>query len=58
MFESTQLPYPIAGEISDPAWEQLAEGQPALLLHRGQPVAIVIDLDSWEEAELAVAEVP
>jgi len=50
------VPFPIAGEISEAAWDQVAEGQPALLLRNGRPAAVIVDLESWEEAELAASQ--
>ena len=47
----TPLPLPIAGEISEATWDQVAEGQPVLLLRNGRPAAVIVDLESWEEAE-------
>jgi PHD/YefM family antitoxin component YafN of YafNO toxin-antitoxin module len=56
MQDRTELPHPIAGEISDATWDQVAEGQPVLLLRNGRPAAVIIDLESWEEAELAAGQ--
>ncbi len=50
------LPFPVAGEISETAWAQVAEGQPVLLLRYGRPAAVIVDLESWEEAELAASQ--
>jgi PHD/YefM family antitoxin component YafN of YafNO toxin-antitoxin module len=50
------LPFPVAGEISETAWDQAAEGQPVLLLRNGRPAAVIVDLESWEEAELAASQ--
>jgi prevent-host-death family protein len=47
------VPLPVAGEISDATWDQIAEGRPVLLLRNGRPAAVIIDLKSWEEAEAA-----
>ena len=50
------LPLPVAGEITEATWDQIAEGQPVLLLRNGRPAAVIVDLESWEEAELAAAQ--
>jgi PHD/YefM family antitoxin component YafN of YafNO toxin-antitoxin module len=55
MHDGTAL-LPIAGEISEDTWDQVAEGQPVLLLRDGRPAAVIVDLDSWKEAELLPAE--
>jgi PHD/YefM family antitoxin component YafN of YafNO toxin-antitoxin module len=47
---------PVAGEISETAWDQVAEGQPVLLLRNERPAAVIVDLESWEEAELAASQ--
>ena len=47
---------PVAGEISDATFHQIAEGQPVLLLYHGRPAAVLVDLDSWHEAELAAMQ--
>jgi len=52
MDEPTVLPFPVAGEITEVTWRQIAEGQPVLLLRDGRPAAVIVDLDSWEEAEI------
>ena len=50
------LLFPIAGEISETAWDQVAGGQPVLLLRNGRPAAVIVDLESWEEAELVASQ--
>jgi hypothetical protein len=45
-----------AGEISETAWDQVAEGQPVLLLLGGRSAAVIVDLESREEAELAASQ--
>ncbi len=45
--------FPVAGEITEGTWSQVAEGQPVLLLRKGRPAAVIVDLDSWQEAEVA-----
>lgn len=50
------LPFPVVGEITDDTWDQVAEGQPVLLVRNGRPAAVIVDLESWEEAELAVTQ--
>jgi prevent-host-death family protein len=52
----TELPLPIAGEITEATWDRIAEGQPMLLLRNGRPAAVIVDLESWEEAEIAAAQ--
>jgi prevent-host-death family protein len=47
------VPLLAAGGISDATWDQIAEGQPVLLLRNGRPAAVIINLKSWEEAEAA-----
>jgi hypothetical protein len=49
-------PMPVVGEITETTWDQVAEGQPVLLVRNGRPAAVIVDLDSWEEAELAAAQ--
>jgi PHD/YefM family antitoxin component YafN of YafNO toxin-antitoxin module len=56
MQDRTELPLPIAGEIADATWDQIAGGQPVLLLRKGRSAAVIIDVDSWEEAEFAVIQ--
>ena len=53
MQDLTEVPLPVAGEIAEATWDQIAEGQPVLLLRNGRPAAVIVDLESWEEAELA-----
>jgi prevent-host-death family protein len=49
------LPFPVAEETSEVVWDQVAEGQLVLLLHNGRPAAVIVDLESWEEAKLAAS---
>jgi PHD/YefM family antitoxin component YafN of YafNO toxin-antitoxin module len=56
MQDPTEVPLSAAGEISDVTSEQVAEGQPVLLLRNGRPAAVIVDLESWEEAELAAIQ--
>jgi hypothetical protein len=56
MQECPALPFPVVGEISEAAWNQVGEGQPELLLRDGRPAAVIVDLESWEEAELAASQ--
>ena len=51
MHDPTELPFPVAGEITEATWDQVAEGQPVLLLRHGRPAAVIVDLESWAEAE-------
>ncbi len=55
---SSTPPLPVAGELTDETFRQIADGQPVLLLHDGRPAAVLVDLDSWEEAELAATQAP
>jgi antitoxin (DNA-binding transcriptional repressor) of toxin-antitoxin stability system len=48
-------PFPVVGEITEDTWDQVADGQPVLLVRNGRPAAVIVDLESWTEAELAVA---
>lgn len=41
----------MVGEISEATGDQIAEGQPLLLLCNGRPTGVLLDLDSWAEAE-------
>ena len=50
------LPLPVVGEITEDTWDQVAEGQPVLLVRNGRPAAVIVDLESWEEGELAVIQ--
>jgi hypothetical protein len=57
MFRPTAVsPFPVAEEISEITWRQIADGQPVLLLRGGRPAAVIVDLESWEEAELAISD--
>ena len=49
------MPFPVVGEISETAGDQVAEGQPVLLLRNGRPAAVIVDLENWE-AELAASQ--
>jgi hypothetical protein len=55
MQECPAQAFPVAGEISEAAWDQVAKGQP-VLLRDGRPTAVIVDLESWEEAELAASQ--
>jgi PHD/YefM family antitoxin component YafN of YafNO toxin-antitoxin module len=46
---------PVAGKASDSLVSLISGGQPVLLVRNGRPVAVVMDVDSYEEAEAAVA---
>ena len=46
---------PVGGEVSDQLWRDVAEGQPVALTHNGTPVAVVLDIGSWEEIEALAA---
>jgi hypothetical protein len=41
---------PVAGEISEATRDQIAEGQPLLLLCNREPATLIDDLESWAEA--------
>jgi prevent-host-death family protein len=49
---------PVAGEASDELCEFIAGGQPVVLVRDGKPVAVVLDVESYEEAEAAVSTSP
>jgi PHD/YefM family antitoxin component YafN of YafNO toxin-antitoxin module len=51
MHDHTTLSLPVVGEISESTWDQVAEGQPVLLLRNGRTAAVIVDLESWAEAE-------
>jgi PHD/YefM family antitoxin component YafN of YafNO toxin-antitoxin module len=42
---------PVAGECSEQLAERIAEGQPMVLTLAGRPVAVIVDVDTWAEAE-------
>lgn len=42
---------PSVGVASDELLKRLDGGQPVLLVHDGQPAAVIIDYDSWLEIE-------
>lgn len=42
---------PVAGEVPDELWEQVAEGQPVILVRNGRPAPVLVDVDSREEVE-------
>jgi hypothetical protein len=47
---------PVAGEASDSLVTLISGGQPVVLVDAlGRPVAIVMDVDSYQESEDAVA---
>jgi PHD/YefM family antitoxin component YafN of YafNO toxin-antitoxin module len=47
---------PVAGEASETLVTLISGGQPAVLLDRlGRPAAVVIDVDSYQESEEALA---
>jgi prevent-host-death family protein len=49
---------PRLGEASEEMIRAVAGGQPAVLTHHGRPAVVVLDLDSYREAELAAEEAP
>jgi PHD/YefM family antitoxin component YafN of YafNO toxin-antitoxin module len=42
---------PVAGECSEDLAERIAGGQPVVLTRGGRPVAVVVDVDTWAEAD-------
>jgi PHD/YefM family antitoxin component YafN of YafNO toxin-antitoxin module len=46
---------PVAGEASDALFTLISGGQPVVLVRNGRPVAVVMDVDSYEESEEALA---
>jgi hypothetical protein len=54
--DRTIVPLSVVGEITEATWAQVAEGQPVLLLRDGRRAAVIVDLESWEEAEIAVGQ--
>ena len=44
-----------SGEASESLVELIPGGQPVVLVRDGKPVAVVLDVDSYEEAEVAAA---
>jgi hypothetical protein len=44
---------PVLGEAPRALWEAARGGQPVVLTRDGAPALVVIDLDSYREAELA-----
>lgn len=44
---------PILGEAPPALWEAACGGQPVVLTRDGAPALVVLDLDSYREAELA-----
>ena len=52
---TTTIVLPVAGEASDSLVSLISGGQPVLLVRNGRPVAVVLDIDSYEEAEDALA---
>jgi len=51
--ETTILP--VAGEATENLVELISGGQPVVLVRDGRPVAVVLDVDSYEEAEVATS---
>jgi prevent-host-death family protein len=49
---------PRLGEASDELIRAVAGGQPGVLTRHGRPAVVVLDLDSYREAELAAEEAP
>jgi hypothetical protein len=46
-------PLPVLGEAPAALWEAVCGGQPVVLTRGGSPALVVLDLDSYREAELA-----
>ncbi len=53
--ETSDIAYPVAGELSEAVCQQLAGGQPLVLCRDGRPAAVVVDLESWAEVEAALS---
>jgi hypothetical protein len=47
------LELPILGEAPPALWEAARGGQPVVLTRDGAPALVVLDVDSYREAELA-----
>jgi prevent-host-death family protein len=47
---------PVLGEAPRALWEAARGGQPVVLTRDGAPALVVLDLDSYREAELAAEE--
>jgi len=45
-------------EASEAVYEAIAGGQPILLVRDGQPAAVVLDYESWQEVEALVSVNP
>lgn len=58
MHDPIEFPLPVVGEITEATWDQVAEGQPVLLLRNGRPAAVIVDLESWAEAEACAEAEP
>ncbi len=58
MHDPMAFPFPVVGEITEITWDQVAEGQPVLLLRHGRPAAVIVDLESWAEAEACAGAEP
>jgi PHD/YefM family antitoxin component YafN of YafNO toxin-antitoxin module len=52
---SEPLILPVAGEASETLVTLISGGQPVVLVRNGRPVAVVIDVDSYQESEEALA---
>ena len=48
-----ELKLPILGEAPPALWEAASGGQPVVLTRDGAPALVVLDVDSYREAELA-----
>lgn len=44
--------FPVTGGVSEIAWDQVTEGQQALLLRNGRPAVAIMDLKSWRLSPL------
>jgi PHD/YefM family antitoxin component YafN of YafNO toxin-antitoxin module len=53
--KETTLCLPVAGEASETLVTLISGGQPVLLVRDGRPVAVVVDLDSYQESEALAA---
>ncbi|MGH9068692.1 MAG: type II toxin-antitoxin system prevent-host-death family antitoxin [Acidimicrobiales bacterium] len=50
------LGLPVAGELSEVLAQAIACGQPLVLTWRGRPAGVLVDLESYLEAEDALSQ--
>lgn len=53
-----EYPLPILGEAPTVLWEAARGGQPVVLTRDGAPALVVLDVDSYREAELTAQDAP